>query len=157
VERFDPSSMIVDSHKVTDIFGYWPTFHDAEVQSFSVSGGETIAQTLPSDTPIINARIHVFEMTQEVDQQGFYVLAKHTLVDLRFGDIVDLKLEGFVQQNALWGLNIQPVPLSPGFSQDPASIKVEFSPSCGLYAAFQCGSVSVASAVPCDKHGVAVA
>jgi hypothetical protein len=157
VEGFDPCSIVVDCHKITDIFGYWPTFHDAEVQSFSISDCETIAQTPPCDTPVINARIHVFEMTKDVDQQGFYVLVKHTLVDLRFGSITDLDLKDFGQQNALWGLDIRRVPPNPGLSQDSPSIRVEFSPSCGLYAVFKCRSVSVASVVPCDEHGVAPA
>ena len=53
-------------------FGYWPSFHDAEVVRvrFERSG---------EDSPFMECQIHVFEMTEEVDEEGFYVLRHHTL------------------------------------------------------------------------------
>ena len=50
-------------------FGYWPTFHDAEVLSITLDrlAGCRVA-------------IHAFESTPEVDSSGCYVHAKHAVV-----------------------------------------------------------------------------
>src|ERR1700754_933885 len=50
--------------------GYWPSFHDAEVLK--------VTRTSDSCTVII----HVFEMTDQVDSAGYFVLRKHHLVEL---------------------------------------------------------------------------
>ena len=50
-------------------FGYWPTFHDAEVLSISF---DRLSGCLVS--------VHAFEMTTEVDRSGRYVLVKHAVV-----------------------------------------------------------------------------
>jgi hypothetical protein len=58
---------------VVDWFGYWPTFHDAEVLAITInrSGPSTVV-------------VYTFDMTEEVDPQGFYVLAKHAIVTFAF-------------------------------------------------------------------------
>ncbi len=54
-------------------FGYWPTFHDAQVLSVTLNrSGES------------QVVIHTFEMTKEVDARGYYVLRKHCLVTFCF-------------------------------------------------------------------------
>jgi hypothetical protein len=50
-------------------FGYWPTFHDAEVTSILLD------RAGPS-----RVVVHTFEMTPEVDAQGHYVIAKRAIV-----------------------------------------------------------------------------
>ena len=57
-------------------FGYWPTFHDAEVLSVTLDcdRGATVA-------------IHCFHMTRDVEPSGHYRLEKHSLVTFH--------LEGF--------------------------------------------------------------
>jgi hypothetical protein len=53
-------------------FGYWPTFHDAEVISITLnrSGGARVA-------------LHAWEITPETDPSGQFVLAKHAVVTFR--------------------------------------------------------------------------
>ena len=50
-------------------FGYWPSFHGAEVLSILLdrSAGAQVA-------------IHAFDMTADLDAGGHYVLAKHAVV-----------------------------------------------------------------------------
>jgi hypothetical protein len=81
-------------------FGYWPTFHDAEVLSISL---DRVKGCLVS--------IHAFERTAEVDDRGHYVLAKHATVVFHMegfpadeSGITNTRIEGFNHQNVLWGL-----------------------------------------------------
>jgi len=83
-------------------FGYWPTFHDAEVLSISLdrlSG--------------CRASIHVFENTGKVDTSGYFVLAKHAVVTFYMeGFPVDesgntnTRIDCFNHQNVLRGARI---------------------------------------------------
>jgi hypothetical protein len=78
-------------------FGYWPTFHDAEVLSISLhrlSG--------------CRVSIHASEMTTEVDSSGHYVLAKHAIVTFLMegfpvgeSGISNTRIEFFNHQNVL--------------------------------------------------------
>jgi hypothetical protein len=61
---------------VVNWFGYWPTFHDAEVL--------TITLERRSGCRVV---IHTFEKTSDLDSRGYYVLTKHA--------IVTFTLEGF--------------------------------------------------------------
>jgi hypothetical protein len=78
-------------------FGYWPSFHDAEVLSITLDR--------------LNASrvvIHTFEMTREVDARGYYVLDKNAIVTFflegflrdQYG-IANTRLEFFNHQNVL--------------------------------------------------------
>jgi hypothetical protein len=79
-----------------DWFGYWPDFHDAEVISLYLNrAGES------------SLVIHTWEVTSEIDRRGYYVSARHVVVEFLFEDILDLKLEGFNQQNVIFGLELQ--------------------------------------------------
>ena len=54
-------------------FGYWPSFHDAEIVSLHLNrrGSSSL-------------RVHTWEMTKEIDDKGYYVLAKHIVVEFVF-------------------------------------------------------------------------
>src|SRR5689334_12879841 len=93
------TELVSNAHALTQIFGYWPSFHDAEVLTMCLDRAG-------DDGPSLEARVHVFEMTDQVDDRGFYVLRKHTLVTLRFADILLRNLRWFNHQNSLSGLGI---------------------------------------------------
>ena len=93
--------MILGAESLIRIFGYWPSFHDAEVVRISLDRGPASIEG-----PTAEFDVHVFEMTKEVSPTGHYVLRYHTLVRLRFRGVVELELEGFNGQNALMGINI---------------------------------------------------
>jgi Immunity protein 50 len=79
-----------------DWFGYWPTFHDAEIVSLSLNRhGESVLT------------VHTWHMTSRVDDKGFYVLERHVVVSLYFSQIVDLELTGFSQQNVVSSIAFQ--------------------------------------------------
>jgi hypothetical protein len=77
-------------------FGFWPNFHDAEV--ISVHLHHTGSSSLI---------LHTWEMTKEVDKSGYYVLAKHVVVEFVMKDVVGLNLSGFNHQNVIFGLQIE--------------------------------------------------
>jgi hypothetical protein len=51
--------------------------------------------------------LHTWEMTKEVDKSGYYVLAKHVVVEFVMKDVVGLNLSGFNHQNVIFGLQIE--------------------------------------------------
>ena len=82
-------------------FGYWPSFHDAEVVSITLDR--------------LNASrvvIHTFTATREIDARGYYVLRNHTLTTIRFHDVLNLEIKGFSNQNVIFGLSIESQELS---------------------------------------------
>ena len=87
-------------------FGYWPSFHDAEVLSITLDR--------------LNASrvvVYTFESTPEVDALGSYVLAKHALVTFflegfpqdRWG-ITNTRLDFFNHQNVLSSASVNKKP-----------------------------------------------
>jgi hypothetical protein len=153
MERFDPSLIIQNSDKITNIFGCWPTFHDAEIHNLSLSGG-VVDPCLPGcESPVLDLKIHLWEMTKEVNEEGRIVLAKHTLTEMRFRNIEKLELSNFNYHNGIMEMRfgVEPENLHPiGGGRKPPMITVEIEPGFGLRAEFKCQSVEVLSAVPCD-------
>ena len=60
-------------------------------------------------SPYLEAKIHLFESTKEVDSKGFYVLKNHTLVTFRFTCISLEYLKWFNHQNVLSHLDISEI------------------------------------------------
>ena len=87
---------IEGSAELEEWFGYWPSFHDAEIVSLHLNrkGSSSL-------------RIHTWETTKEIDDKGYYVLAKHIVVELVFEAVCGLTLNGFNQQNVIFGLAIE--------------------------------------------------
>lgn len=82
--------------KLEEWFGYWPSFHDAEIVSLHLNrkGSSSLC-------------VHTWEMTKETDGAGYYVLAKHVVVEFAFEAVCGLSLSGFNQQNVIFGLAIE--------------------------------------------------
>ncbi len=89
-------------------------------------------------------------MTNDVNQDGFYVSTKHTLATIRFYDVDNFKMEGFNHQNAIFGLGIEQKTRNEGPSPYFA---VDFEPSFGIDATFSCLSIEIIEAVACDSEG----
>jgi hypothetical protein len=130
---------IENCHLVTDIFGRWPSFHDAEVLEMTLNRGERSTYG-----PWFSAKIHVFEMTSQVEN-GAYVLRHHYAVNLHFREIHELKLDGFNQQNVLGGLRI--VDVSDG-EVEGINFEVFFDGIYGVSASLQCRSITIESVEP---------
>ena len=158
-EWFDPSAVISNSKKITDIFGYWPTFHDAEIHELRLSIDSSNPEVYGSNAPVLNMSIHLWEMTKEVNAEGYFILDKHTLAHLRFKSVEDVVLKHFSHQNCIFELifGIEPMalPSAAGVSADSIQrrITVTIDSSAGLEGAFKCFSAEVISADLCDEDG----
>jgi Immunity protein 50 len=97
----DGLKTIAGVQELHEWFGYWPTFHDAEIVSLHLN------RTSPSVLTI-----HTWETTNEVDKAGYYVLAKDVVVEFILdisGDDDSLELYGFSHQNVIMSLAIDKV------------------------------------------------
>lgn len=159
MESFDPSPHIKNSYKITDIFGYWPSFHDAEIYDLrmTVAGGEP--WVTGSESPAMEMLVHVFEMTNDVTSEGDFRLGKHTLARLRFGNVDGLQLSNFWYQNCISELVFGIEPMSsprgsrPAEGPRPNLLRVEIHSNVGLSGKFKCQSAEVVSTEPCDESG----
>lgn len=83
---------IVISH-----FGYWPTFHDAEVISMKFVRG------MNKEQASLEMKILAFERTDKL-KDGYLELAKHCLIDMEFIGLGKSEVDNFNHQNVLGGL-----------------------------------------------------
>lgn len=77
--EFDPNTDIVQAGSLARVFGNWPSFHDAEIVWIRLDRGPT---------PSLEAAFHLFRMTKDVDESGYYLLKDHTLAVIRFDNII---------------------------------------------------------------------
>ena len=86
----------------------------------------------------------------EVDDRGYFVLQKHAVVTFTFEDILDIQLEGFSQQNVIFGLRLRHAPDCPDRRQfyslepSPHDYEIELEPCFGLEGKIRCRKVSIA-------------
>jgi hypothetical protein len=120
------------------IFGRWPSFHDAEVL-------RVVLDRSGDEGPTLEVTIHVFDMTSDVDPQGFCVLKNHTEVTLRFTLVGLKRLQWFNHQNVLSSLEISEIDPK---ECDGRRLRVEMPSSYGLEAEFDCKRAIVASVRP---------
>ena len=131
--------------KLTSVFGYWPTFHDSEVLWLRLDRrplGEGYGPTL-------EALIHAFEMTSDVDPSGFCILRHHSLVHIRFHDVVELRLGDFNNQNVLGELAIFDIRER---QMESIQFEVHFVSSFGVDASFQCDRIELLQVTPCTRN-----
>jgi hypothetical protein len=144
----DLLNLIEGSQRITDIFGYWPSFHDAEIIDFHLWRGEVDSGRSSYVFPVLTLLVNLWELTNEVDAEGFLVCRHHTLAKLRFHHVDDLVMQGFNHQNAIFHLAIEhavrPTGPSPHFS-------VHLEPAFGIDASFTCLRIEVIEARRCAE------
>jgi immunity protein 50 of polymorphic toxin system len=132
---------ITGADRLVERFGGWPSFHDAEVVRLALDRSGT-------NGPTAEMLVHAWLMTDKVDERGYYVLEKHTLVRFVFERIASIELSEFNHQNVLFGLEVAPETVDG----EPA-FRVALDPSYGLGGSLVCGRVVVADVTPCDERG----
>ncbi len=139
-------SGIEGANQIVAVFGRWPMFHDAEVLWITLdrSGdGDSVEPTL-------DATVHAFEGTDQVDKDGYYVSRHHVRVHFRFRGIEELELGGFNCQNVLFQIEIQNL---HELQTELIQFGVYFRASYGVFATFHCRAIEVVSVEPCDQEG----
>jgi Immunity protein 50 len=131
---------------ITKVFGYWPSFHDAEIKWLRLD----ITDSEGGIGPMLEFAIHCFEITDKVSPSGFCVLEKHTLVHFRFRQVSDLDLHGFTNQNAIFGLEIED---ESNPTWEDQFFKISIVASSGLGGSFHSRFPEILSAIPCNQKG----
>ena len=85
------------AQKLIDWFGYWPSFHDAEVISIELNREE-----------LSQLRIHYFCTTGRTNNRGQYITEKHAIVSFILENITRLELADFNHQNVLSSISVTP-------------------------------------------------
>ena len=125
--------LIRNGELVTSHFGFWPSFHDAEVMRVELTRGE--------GDPALILDLYAFEMLPEVDERGVYKLAKRCVVTLACNGCRGLELDGFNEQNVLAQLTIEP---------EGELLRVVLHPCYGIWAEFTCERVEVLRVRPLE-------
>jgi hypothetical protein len=140
--------LIENYEVVIDAFGYWPSFHDAEIHWLKL---ERLTESYQGYfCPNIEFAIHCWEMTSETTEDGYFKLQKLHLVHFKFEDIYDMELDGFNHQNALLGLNISAEQIA---ETGNIPIKIELDPAYGLGGEFKAHKGTISGISPCCKNG----
>ena len=142
--------LIVGSGKLTNIFGYWPSFHDAEILDLHFWRGDIQTDKGVYNFPVLTLKVHLWELTNKVDPKGFLILQHHTLTTLRFYDVNDFQMQGFNHQNAMMRLAVSSEQRTDGPSPYFA---VVVEPAFGMEASFKCLRMEVVEAIQCSDDG----
>lgn len=132
-----PEHLIANARLLTERFGRWPSFHDAEVLELSLARSGDRWGIGGLGEPILTTRVYVFEMTSKVMSSGNFELRHKSVVTLRFEGVEGLELDSFNHQNVLASLLLEPLP------GELPRVSVTFEPTYGLAAAFTCSRVEV--------------
>jgi hypothetical protein len=144
------ASLIVGSEKLTSIFGRWPSFHDAEIHDLQLQRGYVNTDDQVYEFPLLTIRLHLWLMTNDIDQKGFYVSTKHTVTTMKFYDVDNFRMEGFNHQNAIFALGIEQKTRAEG---PTPYFAVDFEPSFGIDLKFTCLRIEIVDALSCDAEG----
>ncbi len=120
-------------------FGYWPSFHDAPVLAFEHTADS------------ISLSVHAWEMTSQVDSQGYFVLQKHHIVRFAFRGITQPDLSQFICPNILFELLFSPC--SEFEACGRFTVDLDSAMGSDLCGSFSATFGEVTSVLPCDEHG----
>ena len=143
----DVHERIEGAEKVVAVFGYWPSFHDAEVLWLKMDRRPVRKDIFG---PTLEMMVHTFEMTSEIGPDGAYVLRHHVLVHLRFHFVDLVKLENFNHQNAVYGIYFNDIRSNQCEFDD---FEISLEEAWGLDGSFNCKAVEVVDVIPCNKEG----
>jgi hypothetical protein len=121
------------ARELFDWFGYWPSFHDAEIVRLDLRRRE------PSTLDVAT-----WEMTKETDARGYFVLAKHVVVTFVLDEVANLELSGFSHQNVVFGIDVE---------IEDGKFRLSISPSYGLAGTITADrlSIQLSPGSPADK------
>jgi hypothetical protein len=138
---------IINRDALTDRFGDWPSFHDAEVYGVRLDSGQR------TDGKVrLELQVHMFAVQGELPD-GRFNFVKHTLVSLEFEEVESLELDGFGPQNVLDDLVLEEVEVDLVSGR---RLQVTLPANNGMDASFRCRTLTVLDAVDFEpgEHSV---
>lgn len=140
--QLNPTDVVKGYGKLTEIFGRWPSFHDAEVLSMSLERRGRDEW----EGPIFRVSVHLFEGVRDNQASKGIKYINHAIVTFRFDTVVDLSVANFNQQNAIMDLIFEAgSPRSKDIVWPGPAYRVTFEPSFGVSCSFVCSSVQIDS------------
>ncbi len=96
----------IDGHeRIVAHFGFWPSFHDAEVFKLVLERSNVKPKT--QIDPVLDLHLRGWVLTSEIAPAGHYTQQGDALFHFRFEGVRDLQIEGFNGQNVLTALNLE--------------------------------------------------
>ena len=139
-----PASALIDgAERIVSVFGYWPSFHDAEIEKIELCTDRSLGR------PTIRVWVHLFEMTREVDARGYFVLRHHMRASLVFRGTTPTKIEEFGNQNSIFELSIRDMRAE---QLEGLRLRVTFEMACSPDVCFDCASVEVEEVLLDPRH-----
>lgn len=135
---------IEHAERLVDLFGHWPSFHDAELRALRFDAQARGGAALEVD-------VDLAEFTGEVDARGHATVRQSCRTTLRFRNVNRVTLVEFRRQNVLDDLAVRlldpPDPAEHVVPWGPRRLEVEFVPIPGFCAlTFRCDQAEVARA-----------
>ena len=136
---------LIDGHaKLIAHFGMWPSFHDAEVHSITLSRPEKT--TKGNSVPILDLQLRAWVMKANDSEIDFVKSHGDAVIHFRFEGVFDLTIEGFNNQNVLSSLNFELIENSRG--PGGQAIGVELEHCYEFEANFKCRNACILSITP---------
>lgn len=133
-----PTASIHGSEEVVSALGYWPSFHDAEVLSFTLERGARPEEK--RSVARISVHVRQYEPRHEGTAEFEMALVQNVVVTLCFEDVEAIEVEDFNFQNVINSLQILPEAEVPS-----ALLRVEVESIYGFGARWLCKSARVES------------
>jgi len=137
---------INNSASLVALFGHWPDFHDGEIHRFGID-------TTDHRNPVIEIEFEIAEMSNEVDERGYYRDRQRARATIRFDNVGNLRLEGLYNQNSIGHLDMLPATaedvdevLGANDPRGPRRHRVEWSSNIGMAGSFICDGITVLNA-----------
>ena len=134
---------IIGSEKLTDIFGYWPTFHDAEIIELYLCRGDIEPKENRYIFPSLSVKMEVWEWTKKVDSGSSLIPQHQTSTTLKFHNLEDFQMDSFDYQNAIFELSIS---MCQRTDSPSLFFDVHFKPGHGMNSSFKCSKIEVINA-----------
>ncbi len=129
------------SEQLIDIYGEWPSFHDAEILLICLDRNY-YDEINHSYRPAITIKIHCFNLTNDIIE-GKYKTTKHHSITLIFTGLVEFEFKyGFGNQNVVSDIIITDIS-SHQLEDIKYSIYIDSMTQCELQ--FQCHKTKVLS------------
>jgi hypothetical protein len=125
---------VANAEAVVSAFGFWPSFHDAEVHRATLDRGSG------DERSSITLVVHAFASDGSVDEKGYYRIVTSVLVTLKCRDVSASELRDLGPQNVLSSLDFEPTA--------EGNVRVTLGPCYGLSGSLVCSQVVVESVVP---------
>ena len=132
--------------RVTGFFGYWPSFHDAEIVSLLL---ERTGRPEHYEGPVVTMKLATREWRHD-PATGRTVTHRNAVVEFRFTSAEGFHLAGFDYQNAIDSLELRPA----GDERFPGRLRVSFRPGTGVAGSFsaEAGVTDVAPLSEADPY-----